>query len=143
MFGNISNAPSSGSQFSFVTAVEGDDTIHAAITLPPSGTTVVTTAITQPNFTRRLKIVGNASGISAAVTFIGTDYAGNALSETINASDTSYVSTLHAFKTLTSITVGARNAPGDTIAVGTPTAAADTAFIFKDAATNLGICAFT
>jgi len=94
------------------------DNVHAAITLADGSTTVVTTAITNPDIPRNLQILGNAAGIVGDVVFDGTDINDAALAETIVANGTNTVPGAKAFKTVTSITVPARNAPGDTIAIG-------------------------
>lgn len=100
-------------------AIAASDTaVHAAITLPASGTTVVTTAITNPDIPRALRIKGNAAGITGNVVIAGTNYNGEAITETIAANGSSAVEGNKAFKTVTSITVPTRNASGDTISVG-------------------------
>lgn len=96
----------------------GTSAIHAAITLPTSGTTVVTTAITNPDVPRCPTITGNASSITATVTLVGTDGSGATLSKSKSMNGTATVAFDNAFKTITSITVGAKNAPGDTVIVG-------------------------
>lgn len=94
--------------------------VHAAVTLPATGTTIVTTAITNPDVPRNLTITGSASGITGNVVIAGTDAEGVALTETIAASGTGTVVGAKAFKTVTSITVPAKtNSSGDTIAIGT------------------------
>lgn len=92
--------------------------IHAAITLPSTGTTAVTTAIVNPDVPRTLTITGNAVGISGNVVIAGTNIAGAAISDTIALSGTDTVEGVKAFRTVTSITVPARNAEGDTATVG-------------------------
>lgn len=98
-------------------AAENDD-IHALITLPASGTTEVTTAITNPDVPRTVRIKGNATGIAGDVVIEGTDMLGNAISDTIVAADDSAVDGVKAFKTITKITVPARTQSGDKISVG-------------------------
>jgi hypothetical protein len=98
-------------------AAENDD-IHAAITLPASGTTVVTTAITNPDVPRVVRIKGNAAGITGNVVIVGTDIQGNAITDTIVAVDDTAVDGVKAFATVTSITVPARTQSGDTISIG-------------------------
>lgn len=106
-------------QVSADSAVAASNTsVHAAITLPASGTTVVTTAITNPGVPRGLRIKGNAAGIAGNVVIVGTNYNGDAITETIIAADAGAVDGLKAFKTVTSITVPARTTAGDTISVG-------------------------
>ncbi len=98
--------------------VEAVADIHAAITLGDGVTTVVTTVITNPTVPRCLLVKGNAAGIAGDVVIVGTDEAGAALTETIIAADATIVRGAKAFATVTSITVPARNAGGDTISVG-------------------------
>lgn len=106
-------------QVSAAAAVAASDTaVHAAITLPTSGTTVVTTAITNPAVPRALRIKGNASGITGNVVIAGTNYSGDAITETIVAADAGAVEGNKAFKTVTSITVPARTQTSDTISIG-------------------------
>ncbi len=101
-------------------AATGAATVHAAITLPDSGTLDVTTGITNPDVPRTLTITGNQAGITGDVVIEGTDAAGNAITDTIAASGTSTVEGVRAFKTVTSITVPAKTNPtGDSVTVGT------------------------
>lgn len=92
--------------------------VHAAITLADGTTTEVTTDITNPDMPRALTITGNAAGITGNVVIVGTNAVDEALNETIVASGTDTVVGTKAFKTVTSITVPARNAESDTISVG-------------------------
>jgi len=100
-------------------AATGTATVHAAITLPDSGTLDVTTGITDPDVPRTLTITGNAAGITGNVVIEGTDAAGAAITDTIAANGTSTVEGVRAFKTVTKITVPTKNAAGNTISVGT------------------------
>jgi hypothetical protein len=93
--------------------------VHAAIAQPASGTTVVTTAITNPAVARNLTITGNQSSCTGNVVIAGTDMEGQAISETIAAAGTSTVVGSKAFATVTSITIPTQGAGGDTIAIGT------------------------
>lgn len=105
--------------YAITPALASTTAVHAAITLPASGTTEVTTAITNPDFPRQITITGNAAGITGNVVFVGTDIADAALTETVVAVDNTTVVSTKAFKTVTSITVPTRTTAGDTIAVGT------------------------
>jgi len=100
-------------------AATGTATVHAAITLPDSGTLDVTTGITSPDVPRTITITGNQAGITGNVVITGTDAAGATITDTIAASGTSTVEGVRAFKTVTKITVPVKNGAGDTIAVGT------------------------
>src|SRR5437868_15088080 len=89
-------------------AVAANTGVHAAITLPASGTTVVTTAITNPDVPRTIRLKGNASTTQGLVVIVtGTDILGNALSETrtMGGAFATPTDTLNAFATVTSITV--------------------------------------
>lgn len=107
---------------SYITAptLASTTAVHAAITLPATGTTVVTTTITNPTTPRQITITGSASGITGTISLVGTDIADAALNEDLTAVDATTVTSTKAFKTITSITVPAKtNSSGDTIAVGT------------------------
>lgn len=92
--------------------------VHAAIALADAATTKVTTNITNPKVPRALQVKGNAAGIAGDVVIKGTNFAGEAIEETIVAADATAVNGTKAFKTVTEITVPARTAEGDTISVG-------------------------
>ena len=93
--------------------------IHAAVTLADGATTKVTTEITDPDYPRTLSITGSASGITGDVVIAGTNYSDEAISDTIASSGSSTVNGVKAFKTITDITLPARNAESDTISIGT------------------------
>jgi hypothetical protein len=102
-------------------AVAANIGVHAAITLPASGTTVTTTAITNPDVPRTVRLKGNQSTTQGLVVIVvGTDILGNALSETrtMGGAFATATDTLNAFATVTSITVPTQGASGDTISVG-------------------------
>jgi hypothetical protein len=98
--------------------------VHAAVT--DDGTTqTITTAITNPDVPRALTATtGGTSGDikgSAAVTITGTDFNGNALTETLPVftDDTgTTVTSLNAFKTVTSISQPAHDGTGATVEYG-------------------------
>lgn len=101
-------------------ALGATSAVHAAITSPDTGTTVVTTGITSPAVPRNLTITGSASGMTGNVVIAGTDANDASLSETIALSGSSTVVGNKAFKTVTSVTVPAKvNSSGDTVAIGT------------------------
>ncbi len=100
-------------------AATGAATVHAAITLPDSGTLDVTTGITSPDVPRTVTITGNQAGITGNVVIVGTDASGAAITDTIAANGTSTVEGVRAFKTVTKITVPAKASAGDTLSVGT------------------------
>jgi len=100
-------------------AAENDD-VHAAITLPASGTTVVTTAITNPDVPRTIRLKANQATVDdLVITLAGTDMLDQVITEdvTMGAFATA-TDSLKAFKTVTSITVPTRGASGDTVTVG-------------------------
>src|SRR2546421_1106080 len=103
-------------------AVAANTGVHAAITLPASGTTVVTTAITNPDVPRTIRLKGNQSSIQGLtpIVIVGTDILGNAITEnvTMGGAFGTPTDTVNAFKTVTSITVPTQGASGDTISVG-------------------------
>jgi hypothetical protein len=103
-------------------AVAANTGVHAAITLPASSTTVVTTAITNPDVPRTLRLKGNQASVQGLTGIIiaGTDILGNAISETVTMGGAfaTPTDTVNAFKTVTSITVPTQGASGDTISVG-------------------------
>lgn len=96
--------------------------VHAAITSPASGTTVVTTAITNTALSatpRNVTAKGSASGMTGNVVIAGTNINGIAITETIALSGASEVAGNKAFASVTSITVPAKiNASGDTVSIG-------------------------
>lgn len=93
--------------------------VHAAITLPATWTTEVTTAITNPATPRNLVIKGNAAGIAAAVTIVWLDISGQKVTETLTGSGASAVAWSVIFSVVNSITVWALTTAWDTISVGT------------------------
>src|SRR5919199_3005296 len=101
-------------------AAVSNTAVHAAITLPSSGTTVVTTNITNPDFPRTIRLKSNQSSVDGlVVTVSGTDIQGNVVSENVTMGATATATdTLNAFATVTSITVPTRGASGDTVSVG-------------------------
>lgn len=105
--------------YRIVPALASTTAIHAAITQPTSGTTVVTTEITNPDVPRLLTIVGNQATVTGSVVIVGTDINDAALTDTIVSSGTSTVASTKAFKTVTSITIPTRGAASDSIAIGT------------------------
>lgn len=94
--------------------------VHAAITLPSSGTTTVTTSITNPDLPRTIRLKSNQSSVDGlVVTVNGTDIFDQAISEDVTMGATATpTDTVNAFKTVTSITVPTRGASGDTVSVG-------------------------
>lgn len=94
--------------------------VHAAVTLATGATTVVTTAITNPDAPRNLVVVCNQASVgdgtysSKCVYVTGTDQWGNTITEWIPCNGTTPVIGKKVFKTVTSITYPSRNAASDT-----------------------------
>jgi hypothetical protein len=99
-------------------AAADDDAVLVATVLADGETTEVSTGITNPDYPRALQIKGNAAGISGNVVITGINIAGETITETIVANGASAVSGSKAFKTITGITLPARNAEDDAISVG-------------------------
>lgn len=97
--------------------------IHAAVT-DTGVQQVVTTAITQPSVPRNISATagGTAGDIKAiAVIIAGTNYADEAITETLPAFTVDTAGTVlgsKAFKTVTSITIPAHDGNGATTAIG-------------------------
>ncbi len=77
------------------------------ITLGAAAQTI-TTGITNPDYPRALAVDGNVAGIAGNVVIAGTNYAGEAITDTIALDGTTSKPGTKAFKTVTSITVPAR-----------------------------------
>jgi len=77
------------------------------ITLGAAAQTI-TTGITNPDYPRALAVDGNAAGIAGNVVIAGTNYAGEAITDTIALDGTTSKPGTKAFKTVTSITVPAQ-----------------------------------
>lgn len=95
----------------------GAASVHAAVTLPTSGTTTVTTGITQPDVPRNLSVVGNAVGIVGDVVVTGKR-AGVTITETLALNGTTPVVGSKIFDTVTQFVVPVRNAPSDSVTLG-------------------------
>jgi hypothetical protein len=77
------------------------------ITLGAAAQTI-TTGITNPDYPRALAVDGNAADIAGNVVIAGTNYAGEAITDTIALDGTTSKPGTKAFKTVTSITVPAQ-----------------------------------
>lgn len=79
----------------------------------------IKTNITSPAAPRNVSVTGNAAGITGNVTVKGTNYAGDAISETIALSGTDTVAGNMAFATVTEIDLPVQTHVGtDTVSVG-------------------------
>lgn len=119
-------APSTGTidslalvSYKIAPALASTTAVHAAITCPTAGTTLVTTEITNPDVPRLVTVTGNQASVTGNVVIIGTDINDAALTDTIASSGVSTVASTKAFKTVTSIEIPTRGAASDTIAIGT------------------------
>ena len=94
--------------------------VLAAVTLPTSGTTVVSTGFTQPVTPRTIRFKSNQSSVDGLiVTIVGTDILDQAITESVTMGATATATdTVNAFKSITSITFPTRGASSDTISVG-------------------------
>lgn len=92
--------------------------IHEAITLTGVAQ-AITTSITQPSTPRNLSVTGNASGITGNVVIKGTNYNGDAITETIALSGTSTVEGTKAFATVAEINLPVETHVGtDAVSIG-------------------------
>lgn len=91
--------------------------VHAAITQADGVITEVITGITNPDVARCLSIVGNQVSCAGDVIIEGTRN-GAVVTDTIALNGTTTVIGVVAFDSVTKITVPARAASGDTVAVG-------------------------
>jgi hypothetical protein len=92
--------------------------VHAAITMT-AAVQVVTTGITQPDYPRIATIKGNASGNAGNVVIAGTNFAGDAITDTIALNGASEVLGVKAFRTIASITLPVQTHAGtDTTSIG-------------------------
>lgn len=94
------------------------DSVLAATALADGAVTEITENITNPDYPRALQIKGNQAGVAGDVVIEGTNYADEAITETIVADGANAVSGTKAFKTVTKITLPALVGAGDTISVG-------------------------
>ena len=79
----------------------------------------ITANITNPLVPRNIKIIGNAAGIVGDVVIKGTNYNGDAITETIALNATTEAEGNKAFKTVIEIGLPIKtNASGDTVSVG-------------------------
>ena len=109
-------------------AVSDDDRFVTSVAMKVGAYTLAATTMPEAGIARKLLItvtqVGGANDTMGTLVIVGTDIAGNALSETIAPSANTTTTTLNAFKTVTSITGAGwvRDAGAgseDTIKIGT------------------------
>jgi len=83
-------------------AAESDDGVLAATDLDATAKSV-TVGLSNPAVPRNVKVKGNASGINNDVKVYGTNFAGEAINETITPNGTTAVAGSLAFKTITKV----------------------------------------
>lgn len=84
------------------------DGVHAVMNLG-AAVQAITTGITNPAVPRNIRIDGNVSGINGKVKITGINFAGDAISEEIQANGTTAVDGALAFKTVTKIDLPVQN----------------------------------
>lgn len=99
-------------------AAAANNTVMALTAQPASGTTVVTTGITNPDFPRNITVVGNQATCAGNLVVAGTNIREEAITETLAINGTTPVVGNKAFKTVTSITIPTRGAAGDQVSCG-------------------------
>jgi len=100
-------------------ATASNTAVHAAVTSPATGTTVVTTGITNPSTPRCVRVKGSASLMTGDVVVVGKNQFGEAKTDTIALNGSAAVDGVVAFSTVTRITIPAKvNTSGDTVSVG-------------------------
>jgi hypothetical protein len=104
--------------YAITPAANSATAIHAAVTLHATLTTVVTTAISNPDVPRTLTIKGNAVNIAGNVVIVGTDVNGVTISDTIALNGVAEVEGVKAFATVTRFTLPPRTTAGDTVSIG-------------------------
>lgn len=89
-------------------AVASSDTgVHAGIILAEAASSLAVN-LTNPKIPRALRIKGNVAGIAGDVKLEGTNFAGEAIDETIALNGNAAVEGAKAFKTITKVTLPAR-----------------------------------
>lgn len=97
---------------------ENEDEVLALTDMPESGTLEVTDDISNPDFPRALRIIGDTADITGDVVITGTNMADKEITETIALNETTAVDGDKAFKTVTKIVLPERNASDDKVSVG-------------------------
>ena len=95
-----------------------DTAVLAAVTLDATEEQLITEGVINPAIPRALRIKGNAAGIVGNVVITGTNYAGEAITETIALNGSTAVNGAKAFSTVANVLFPARNAAGNTVSVG-------------------------
>lgn len=106
-------------QIPAVSATAGSNNAILAATALTAATQAIIQNITNPAIPRNIEIVGNASGIVGDATIKGTNFNGDAISETLTLNGTTVVEGAKAFKTITEIDLPIQTHAGtDTVSVG-------------------------
>lgn len=101
------------------TAVAQDLVSALAATALTAEAQDVTEGITSPDVPRSLRIKGNAAGVAGNVVVTGTNYADEAITETIALDGSTAVEGTKAFKTITQVALPIETHAGtDTVSVG-------------------------
>lgn len=117
-------------------AAESDDGVLAATDLNAAAQSI-TTGLSNPAVPRNVKVKGNALGINNVVKVYGTNFAGEAIDETITPNGTTAVAGSLAFKTITKIDLPVADnteAKQKTTSAVTAVTSAGTAVLTVDAA---------
>lgn len=96
----------------------GAATVLAATAQDEEDPTVVITGIAQPDVPRTLTIKGNQASQAGNVVIVGTDAAGQPITDTIALNATTEVEGALAFRTVTEITLPVLTTAGDKVSVG-------------------------
>lgn len=100
-------------------AVAGNSSAVLAATSLTAALQTIIANITNPAVPRNIEIIGNAAGIVGNVIIKGTNYNGDAITETIALNGTTVVEGTKAFKTVTEIDLPIQTHAGtDTVSVG-------------------------
>lgn len=83
-----------------------------------STTQTITTGITNPDVPRNVTYKGALATSTGNVTVTGTDFAGNAITETVALSGTTVVAGSKAFATITQMTLPVTSGTGDAVSIG-------------------------
>lgn len=88
-------------------ALGANNAVLGDTAMASGATTLVTAGITAPDVPRNLTVTGNAAAVAGNVVIVGTNQAGETITETIVAAGTATVVGNKAFATVTSITLPA------------------------------------
>jgi hypothetical protein len=101
-----------------ISPVAVSNTYVLAATALTASTQTILTGITNPDVPRNVTYKGALSTSTGNVTVTGTDFAGNAITETVSLSGTTVVAGSKAFTTITEIDLPVSSGSGDTVSIG-------------------------